>query len=511
MAGPRRLLGIIVLMIIFGGGYFFEMKRVKNMTMRLISVGPWLSINPSLQHTLFADMVLSNQFDSLLGADDDSRIVPNAATSWSANADRTQYEFKIDTSRRFSDGTYLSAHDFKNSWEEGLRLAPRSNNSSLLDVLYLVEGFEDFEKKGSISGIETPDAETLRIRLKSPFRMLMDHLTGARMSAFKKDSSGNYIGTGCYVFSEKSPDEIDMVPNKFREKCESLSPINLKYVEAKDAMGMLERGEVDGIVNGLSNLFSEMPKTEKITRVTGTFSNHIVFVLNGKSGRFFENPKYRRTFQSLLLREIKKGDVAGYHSPFAQVDPQTILPGQSGRLPPSEIAPQVDVSENDIDELIEATKKNPLLMYTGAGRGVLFDVVKRAGLKLDPKSLEVSRPRTLEVYYKTHEPDILPFILSVFGTDPDGIYHMLGKSGAILSPMAYRPGVAALLEQGRQLVNFEDLDPHYKKVNRAIFHEVPFVHVGYGNVVMLYRNDRLKMRTGFVRRNEGHLDVLQWK
>ena len=155
--------------------------------------GDWRSLHPGLQHTMWAGMVLTNQFDTLVGVDEQGVLLPCGAKSWSTSADSRIFTFKIDTARRFSDGGTLTAADFKRSWEESYRLAPKSANSSLLDLLYKVEGFERFEQDGTLSGLEQVDGETFRIHFKTPFRMALDYLYGT-VSAYRQ-ADGKLIGT----------------------------------------------------------------------------------------------------------------------------------------------------------------------------------------------------------------------------------------------------------------------------------------------------------------------------
>lgn len=96
----------------------------------------WGNLTPPLQHTAHADIIIKNQFESLVGWGEGSKIEPLAARSWTVSADHRTFTFKIDTTRRFSNGTRLSARHFKEAWEYALTLQPKSANNSLQDLLY---------------------------------------------------------------------------------------------------------------------------------------------------------------------------------------------------------------------------------------------------------------------------------------------------------------------------------------------------------------------------------------
>ena len=75
--------------------------------------------------------------------------------------------------------------------------------------------------------------------------------------------------------------------------------------------------------------------------------------------------------------------------------------------------------------------------------------------------------------------------------------------------MTNNEAVAKLLEQGREIVEKDKLDPFYKTVSRKILEEAPLVHLGFNKAVALYRNDRIKVEGELLRRNEGHLHIFE--
>jgi ABC-type transport system substrate-binding protein len=113
--------------------------------------------------------------------------------------------------------------------------------------------------------------------------------------------------------------------------------------------------------------------------------------------------------------------------------------------------------------------------------------------------------------YKGEEADIIPGNFGVASGDPDGIYHKLGKSGAIASPMTNNTPVAQLLEEGRQIIDKNKLDVFYKNVTRKILDEAPLVHMGFNKAIAIYRNDKIQVQESVLRRNEGHLQIFEAK
>jgi len=74
----------------------------------LTVVGPWelTGLEPSRSGYIFSRMEVTQ---TLLDADDDGRLLPALASSWSVSADRLQWRFTIDGRRRFHDDTPVTA------------------------------------------------------------------------------------------------------------------------------------------------------------------------------------------------------------------------------------------------------------------------------------------------------------------------------------------------------------------------------------------------------------------
>ena len=81
---------------------------------------------------------------------------------------------------------------------------------------------------------------------------------------------------------------------------------------------------------------------------------------------------------------------------------------------------------------------------------------------------------------------------STWNGDPDGIYHFLGKHGAISSPASSRPVVEAALEEGKEILNPEKLGLAYQKVSKTILEEVPSIHLGFLISTVLYWPERVR-------------------
>jgi ABC-type transport system substrate-binding protein len=473
----------------------------------------WATLHPGLQHTRNGDLVLSNQFDSLVGVNEAGAPVPLGAKSWEILDQFRTLKFKIDRSKRYSDGTYLSAHDYKRSWEESLRLEPRSSNSSLADVLAWIDGFDRFQSEGQLSGIKVVDDETLEVRFTRPFRLALDYLSGNRFSAFKKSSasSENYLGTGNYVIEATSKDELRLSPNPYAS--DKIRPVRVVYLPTLQSRQSLASGSVDAI--GYSAGYEALIEgrvPEGISPIIGQDAFHDVLYLNGLKNRFFEDQNRRLALQwyvvtKLLTRPngLSNAEKAG----FFEFDAQVFLPFQSGRLKSDEASKLVAKGERYFTELVAASKKTPIRVWVTDTMAWLLEDLKSAGIHLTSDSRVVTPEQRINSYYKTFEADLQAGSFSVTNSDPDGVYHALGSHGAITSPMIQRPKVAKLMDEGRILLKDEEIKHQYEKVSRAVLEEVPFVHLGFSKTVSLIRKEKVKIASGVPLRNQGHLHIFQ--
>lgn len=470
------------------------------------------NMSPSLQHTIYADAMLANQFESLVSIGPAGSIKPQAAREWKASADKRIYTFKIDTSRKFSNGKNLSAKDFKDSWEYGLTLDPKSANSSLQDILYKVVGYEDFEKTKHLSGLRVIDDETFEVEFKNSFRAALTNLAGSRMSAFVIENGKN-LGTGPYVIGEVADKKLILTANKFYHSPPPFKEVHVEVVKPELAQKSLDSGLID--VYALAE-HAEFNNCLDDSSSTGCFagneSRHITMVLNSKENRIFNKRENRLAIQTLFYQTFSGQEMPANMRIKTELDPQIFLPLQSGRIADESAMKQVEMGAPYIEDFIKETQKNPLKMVTGTTGNLLTwikDGLSKRGVKFSEDSAVLPMKDLAATYYKIHDTDIALMTLSVASGDPDGIYHALGSQGAITSPMMFKKDSANLLESGRKILELSRIDEHYQKVTTAALSEVPFVHLGYLKTLIVYRKDKVKLEKEYKQREDSKLSSFE--
>ncbi len=476
-------------------------------TLKIAFASPWKNIHPGLQHTLIGDLTLSNQFEALVGFNDNGVYVPLAATEWTISHDFKVFTFKIDTSKKFSDGVKLSATHFKESWERALRLVPKSSNSSLLDVLYKLEGFGEFERAGTLSGIIARDDETLELRFATPFRMALEHLSGNRFSAYREEG-GKFLGTGAYLIEDVSPELLKLTPNLYFSS-PARNSIELSVVTSKDSVAALREGKIEVMAYAMGGAVSDdLATNTNLSFIVGQDALHRAIYPNSQKGHLFEKKEYRQALQYLVTKYLEDNPNALGNPMFTAVDAQAYLPLQAGRIDESVASTAIKRGEEFVPALLKAATENPPVLIETDDFS-LKPMLAAIGLSISKRSRTVSKSDFISIIYSGDEADLMPGSFGVASGDPDGIYHLLGRNGAITSPMLKNERVAQLLEDGRKLIDRDAIDPFYQKVSLQILNEAPIVHLGFNKAVAIYRNDVIKLSGRILRRNEGHLRIFE--
>lgn len=453
------------------------------------------NLSPSLQHTVYADAIMANEYEALVSIGPAGSIGPLAAKSWTVDKDKRVFKFKIDTGKRFPNGRRLSAQVFKDSWEYGLALPPKSANSSLQDILYKVVGYEDFKTTKKLSGLRAIDDETFEVEFKNPFRAALTNLAGSRMAAFVLED-GEVLGTGPYRISENRNGKIVLVANPLRDDAH-FKTVTVEVVKPDVAQEALDSGRIDTYGMAEQAVFKNcLDGSSSLNCFAGSEARHIVLSLNSRQDRLFRKREHRLALQALIYKVFATKDLPEEMKLKTVLDPQIFLPMQAGHIENEEAMAVVAQGESFIDDLVKATERSPI-KFTAGTSDILLRWLKEGlsahGIKFSDQSGIVTMQEVVETYYKKHDTDVLLMTMSVASGDPDGIYHVLGTHGSISSPMLFKKETAQLLEEGRKILDLDKIDQHYRKVTKTALSEVPFVHLGYLKTLMVYRKDKVQL------------------
>lgn len=152
-----------------GGGRDEGPPPRKGGTIAIALVQP-ASLDPGRAASPEELLLAANLFDGLTAVDGQGALRPAVAASWTGDAQRQRWEFKLRADARFADGTPLQAADFKFAWERLVdpRTGPRSR--ALTGLLAEVKGYDQLAagRAAGLAGVVAPDAATLVVELAQP-------------------------------------------------------------------------------------------------------------------------------------------------------------------------------------------------------------------------------------------------------------------------------------------------------------------------------------------------------
>lgn len=451
--------------------------------------GDWGPLEPYLQCTAYADLILLNVYEPLVLLDREGAICPGIAVSWEISAEYKTVTFRLDPQKTFHDGTNVTAQDIKKCWEYGLRQVPASANHSMADALYLLEGWENFLETGRISGVAAVREDTLQLKFKEPFRLGIQNLTGSRYGIFKV-IDGQIIGTGAYRILKSAPSEALL--QRVNSSAHSLFEyVHLSNQNASNASDLMENQKLD-VFAFFTCSPPALPENTSISVINGLEVAHLALDVNGMPGKLFSDAEARRALQYLLLSKRRDDVIRNLSQSNLRFDFQVFLATQPGRIEEAKVAAIIEDGKQHLDHLRSLAAHKPLWVMSARPIQWLIDLLKSEGIAVAETSRTVDYAVQIEQFYKKYEPDLILAAFSVMNGDPDGAYHCFGKTGAISSPMIHREKVCRLLEEGRHLLQENEVAEHYKKVTETILEEVPVVHFAYVQGDVWYRNHKVK-------------------
>lgn len=483
--------------------YFIQQEGTHDMTQnaKVLTVAlpeGWGPLTPPEQSMAMAEQILMAEFEVLISYDMQGNLIPQLAMAWESSTDLKTIIFTIDTSRQFSNGGHLTSGVFKKSFEHSLTVDPTSSNLSSLDVLNLVEGFENFKNSGVLSGIQTPSPDKLVIKFKKPFRRALAFLSGIRYAAFMITEDGKYLGTGPYRIESLSSREVNLSKNPYFPQHLGFESIRIIGLESREWGQAICEDKYDVYYNlDINKIESCSANRESDIDFTGgAIGGHVHLKLNALDGRIFSNPKLRMAMQYLVVRRVLPELQKHLNMNRVAFDPQFLAPLQQGRLSDDSADRIIDEGRQWVSDLIEYSKKKPIHFTTNNKKDlVILELLENLGVRFTESSAVFSAENTSTIYYKTFEYDMMYGGAGFGAQDPDDLYHLLGRNGAISSPTIQRDKVVAILEAGRSALTQEDLINAYKDLSSTILREVPVIHMGYLREGFLYNHNRVKIES----------------
>lgn len=268
--------------------------------------------NPPIENEGFTFDINWLVFEGLTRLDDDLRLEPGLAESWT-NPDDLTYVLRLRPGLRFSDGTPLDALDAAASLEAALR-----HDWVTRDYLQAIES------------VSAPDPGEVRIRTRYPYRILLAKLPwGLVLPAESVDASPvPAVGSGPYRLESREPGRSFVLTANPHYRGPAPQIETIRFVVAPDderRVSMLLRGEVDLIDQVPPRLVEQLEGRPGIEVHSGP-GLRVLFLAMRTDAPPFSDPRLREAVDLAIDRkELIERTLAGRAQPASQLVPPAIV------------------------------------------------------------------------------------------------------------------------------------------------------------------------------------------
>ncbi|OQP87367.1 ABC transporter substrate-binding protein [Rhizobium rhizosphaerae] len=368
-----------------------------------------LGMNPEpqgLDPTIAAPVAIGqvtwqNVFEGLVAIDRTGKVVPQLAKSWDISADGLTYTFHLQEGVTFHDGEPFDSAAAKFSLDRA-----RGKGSVNPQKRFFA----------AIDTIETPDASTLVLKLKTRNSSLLSWLgwpasvmLGPKSAA---DAKTKPIGTGPFKFvSWAKGDRVELAANPgYWNKAVKLGldKVTFRFIGDPQAQAAaLKSGDVDAFPEfAAPELMESFKGDEKLATVIGNTELKVVAGMNNARKPFSD----KRVRQALMMAVDRTTVIEGAWSGLGQAIGSHYTPNDRGYIDTTGVHPY------------DPAKAKALLTEAGYPDGFSF-TIKTPQMPYAPRSAEILQAMFAEIgVTMTIEPTEFPakWVQDVFkGTDYD--------------------------------------------------------------------------------------------
>ncbi|WP_240841454.1 peptide ABC transporter substrate-binding protein [Acidaminobacter sp. JC074] len=291
-------------------------------------------LDPNLISETYAAAIITNTYEGLVLLAEDGSVAPGAAESWKVNDDNSEFTFYLRQNAKWSDGSPVTAEDFKDSF---IRVLEESETNGALLAGYVRNGIEYFEGNYDLEvGIEVVNTYELKITTYAPTPFFLEVLTYSGFVPVPlsirngQDSSwitnkGLAISNGPYMVADYKKDEyLTVEKNPHYWDAENIKLDQIKFLfraNDTDIMAMYTNDEIDGIYEITASELRMIPNSE-IDTYSNVLASTAYLTFNHDSD-IFSNKDMRELLSIAIDREgvvaealLGAGIVTEYFVPF---------------------------------------------------------------------------------------------------------------------------------------------------------------------------------------------------
>lgn len=348
----RRVFLLLPLLVLVGcgsgsnsGGGFSARKEsgAGSTTLRLAMTIPPTTLDPAKVQDVETPVVLSHVFETLVQYDEDSKIAPGLAESWSVSPDGTVYTFKLREAK-FSNGKAFTSKDVRASFERTLSPAL----ASPVATTYLGDiGNAKSVAAGKSDGVAnlkvaTPDPRTVVVTLEKPFGAFLGKLTYPAAAIVDVEAVGvgeitkpeRAIGTGPFRIAAYEPErKLTLAPNpEFYGPTPKLAGIEFAIVrDGMTRLNLYRQGNLDLLTLDRADIRGVTADAKLGGQIRFVERPSVYYLLfNPKQYKPFARREVRRAFTMALDRGRLAREVLGALEPADRWVPPSVLPRRDG-------------------------------------------------------------------------------------------------------------------------------------------------------------------------------------
>jgi peptide/nickel transport system substrate-binding protein len=257
-----------------------------------------------------SQIALYNIYEGLTRITEQGEVGPGLATSWTADAARKVFTFKLRSGVKFSDGTTFDSADVKFTYERNA--GEKSTNKRKKRFV-------------NMASIETPDASTVTITLKDANPKLVFQMGEATAVIVAPESAAknetNPVGTGPYMMTKwVRGDSVTLEKNSHYRDPGSIkiSKVTFKFMSDPSAqMAALRAGDIDFFPYfGSPESVDQFKADPKFEVLEGTTEGEVVLSTNNKSEKMKDVRVRQAVAYAIDRQAIIDGAMFGFGTPI---------------------------------------------------------------------------------------------------------------------------------------------------------------------------------------------------
>ena len=342
---------------------------------------------------------LYNVYEGLTRMDEKSMVHPALAESWTISDDGLTYTFKLREGVKFHDGADFDSSDVKYTFEANA--AEDSKNKRK-------------DRFTNMESIETPDANTVVIKLKERRPALLEQLSESTAvivdPASDADNATKPVGTGPYKFASWTKgDSLKLTAAEtYRDKdAVAIKNVTIRFISDGPArLAALLAGDVD-VADIPKELVGSDNLKEDFYVVVGNTNGETILSTNNANEALSKLKVRQAIAHAINRQELIDGAMFGFGTPigthFAPHHPDYV--DLTGTYPyDPEKSKELLAEAGYPDGLELSLKLPPVDDYARKGGQIVASQLEKAGFKINIEN--VDWPKWLDEVYKNKNYDL---------------------------------------------------------------------------------------------------------